>query len=174
MADSLIDALRERLLHYDGRAVTLLGEVETTFSKQAGYLDALITLTGEPAGHIADGATWLLKSAFEADRTISETQSNSLCRTLEHVHAWPAQLHLCQTVRHWPISRSGAALLADWLAPLLIHERPFLRAWSLDAMASVASSHSDYEGRFRKALAAAEQDDAASVRARARKVRAAS
>lgn len=172
MAVSLTTDLRERLSRYDGRATSLLGEAEAAFADRSGYLDALITLSREPTGHIADGATWLLKSALETGRELSQAQTEALCDALEDVHSWPAQLHLCQTVRYWQVSSPGAAVLAAWLVPLLAHERPFLRAWSVDALAHIAAAYPEYERRFRKALTTAEQDEAASVRARAGKLRA--
>ncbi len=168
MAGTLAQTLRERLAHYDGRATTILSELEAQYRSEPSYLAALIDLTAEPGGNIADGATWLIKSALDAGTAIGSDQAIALFSQMPQVRSWPAQLHLCQSVRYLPISTSSAAGLAEWLKPLLSHERPFLRAWSLDAIGWLASEHSDYDSCFRSALEAAEQDLAASVRARAR------
>lgn len=171
MAISLIDMLRARLAQYDGRATTILGEAEAELGEEGDYLDALIRLSAEPGDHIADGATWLLKAALESGSSLKERQANALFAQLPQIMAWPAQLHLCQSVRYLPISSESARVLAEWAEPFLSHERPFLRAWSLDALARLAEKHPAYEGLYHKALAAAEEDPAASVRARARNLK---
>ncbi|WP_298469130.1 hypothetical protein [uncultured Erythrobacter sp.] len=168
MAGTLAQSLRKRLAQYDGRATTILGEIEAEFGGGTDYLRSLIDLAADPDGNTADGATWLLKAAIEAGTAIELDQVDALFAQLPQVRSWPAQLHLCQSVRYLPISTSSAAGLADWLKPLLNHERPFLRAWSLDALGRLAREHPKYDARFGIALQAAEQDTAASVRARAR------
>ena len=122
-------ALRARLAAYDGRAVTLLGEVEAACRTLPGYTDALIALCADRSETVAAGASWLLRSALQ----------------------------------------SGDAL-ARWLEPLLRHERPFLRAWSLDALAHLAAAHPGHGAAYAAALVRALEDDAASVTARARRL----
>jgi len=170
----ILPKLRNRLADYDGRAVTLLGETEAAFGAESGYLDALITLASEAQGHIASGATWLLKSALEQGRSLSGQQvaalSAELHGGLSGDAAWDVQLHICQCVQYLTIPTGSAAEFAVWLEPLLGHRRPFLRAWSLDALFRLSQQHSAYRSDFDAALAVAEQDEAASVRARARKL----
>lgn len=170
-APSLTEQLRQRLADYDGRATTLLGEAEAALGKEPGYCDALIALAGGSDDTVAAGATWLIKNALEAGRTLDPGQTAGLIGHLPHMKAWPAQLHLCQSVRHLTISEGDAIVLADGLIPLLDHARPFVRAWALDALAQVARAHAEFGDRFVGALAKAERDEAASVRARARNLR---
>ena len=171
MAGTVIERLCARLADYDGRATTVLGEAEAKLSDETGYCEALIALAAEPFGHVSDGATWLLKSALEFGRTLSGKQIDALCGRLPKVDGWAAQLHLCQSVRFLTLSRRNANDLSEWLEPLRSHPRPFLRAWSLDALAHLADQHCDHLAGFRQALAEAESDEAASVRARARNLR---
>ncbi|MEM8725918.1 MAG: hypothetical protein AAGE86_10395 [Pseudomonadota bacterium] len=172
MAISLSDRLRARLAQYDGRATTVLGEAETELGGENGYADALIGLAAEPDGHIADGATWLLKAALESGTPMTSGQADALFGTLPQISSWAAQLHVCQSVRFLPISIESARLLSEWVEPLSIHERPFLRAWALDILARISEGHPAYEALYRKTLEAAEGDPAASVRARARNLKA--
>ncbi len=164
------DQLRTRLADYDGRAVTLLGETEAALGGKAGYLDALIALAGDDEAHVSSGATWLLKSALENGCEFSAVQVAALCESLANIAIWDAQLHVCQSIQYLFISEECAKQLADWLEPLLSHDRPFLRAWSLDALYRVSQQHRGHAAAFASALAVAEQDGAASVRARARKL----
>lgn len=148
--------------------MTLLGETEAQLAGEASYLDGLIALAGEPAGHIADGATWLIKSALESDTKLTAEQVRALCDQLGALPTWGAKLHVCQSLRYLDVPPDDATKLADWVKPLLSHRRPFVRAWSLDALFRLAQQHPIYAADFEAALAAAEQDEAASVRARAR------
>ncbi len=171
MANSLNDRLRAALAGFDGHATTILGEAEAAFGGEAGYLCALIDLAGDGDGNLAIGATWLIKAALESGNTLDATEIAALVVQLPRVTAWPAQLHLCQSIQYLQISGDDAGQLVDWLSPLLAHPRPFLRAWSLDALARVSQTGPDFADRFANALAKAERDDAASVRARARNLR---
>lgn len=160
-----------RLMQFDGRAITLLAEAETAFREQPGYRSALVRLAADPEDTISSAATWLLKSWLEKGGVISTKQTSELCFKLAGVTSWQAQLHLCQSVRFLAVARDEADAVHSWLMPLLARDRPFVRAWSLDALASLARQHSHLHAAFAKALEHAEQDEAASVRARARNIK---
>lgn len=160
--------LRIALSDFDGKATTLLGEAEAKFGSEPGYVSALIALSADHEGKLSAGATWLIKSALEQKRALSQGEVCALLDTLPDVTDWAAQLHLCQSVQFLSIPESHAASLAKWLDPLLSHERPFLRAWSLDALFRLAETHVQFGPEFDAALDQASDDPAASVRARAR------
>ena len=164
---TLLDALRE----FDGRALSLLGETEAWLGGDPTYVDALIQCARSGEGFVASGATWLIKSALEAGLALSVEQMRAYARAIAGLGEWSAQLHACQSVRFLTIAEQESAALAEWLRSLLAHDRPFLRAWSLDALGHLAGQHASLEAEFLAALEAAEDDAAASVRARARKIR---
>jgi len=162
--------LASRLAAFDGRALTTLGEIDVAFSHVPGYFGALVECANASERHISAGATWLIKSAFEAQREISVDEITAYCRMIPRVTDLAAQLHVCQTIQYLQIDGQNVTALADWLSPLLTHERPFVRAWSLDALSHIAIQHPEFEAQARANLIAAEQDSAASVKARARQV----
>lgn len=162
--------LKHAISGFDGKATTLLGEAEARFGHQPGYLDKLIALMGEPEGMIQSAATWLLRSALESGRTLEAQQISGLVGACRGLTEWSAQLHVCQLVPKLELDPPQAQALADWLTPLLAHERPFLRAWALDAFCQMARYLPPLAGRARAALAAAHDDRSASVRARARNI----
>lgn len=162
--------MRERLAEFDGKATSILGEAEAALAAAPGYRDALITLAAARDANVSSGATWLLKSALENGAVLSDANIAVLSKRLPEISAWQAQLHVCQCVRLMSVPPSHASAFATWLDPLLSHQRPFLRAWSLDALYRLSRQHSGYGPAFADALARAERDDAASVRARARKL----
>ncbi|WP_343757995.1 hypothetical protein, partial [Parasphingorhabdus litoris] len=127
-------ALLNRLQAFDGKAVTLLGEIEAEYRGEANYLDALIALAAHDQAEVSSGATWLIKAALEGGEALSPAQSEALWDEIPAIRYWQAQLHVCQSAAHLTFSADGAATMDRWLTPLLHHDRPFLRAWSVDAL----------------------------------------
>ena len=165
-----LNNLRNTLLAFDGKAITILGEIEARCGMHSDYLDQLVVLAGDPASSISSGATWLLKSHLEKQGELSGAQTESLVLNVGAVKDWSAQLHLCQSVRFLEVTDALAEPLVTWLDPLLAHQRPFLRAWSLDALCDVAKHHTRFMTKAQHALKAAHADPAASVKARARNI----
>ena len=163
-----MSTLLDDLSAYDGKAVTLLGEAEARHGTAAGYLGELAVLSASDLPQVSDGATWLLKAALEEGRVLSEAETRTLISGLARITHWPAQLHICQFLERVEVPADAAAPVADWLAGLLAHKRPFLRAWSMSALCALAAQHGAFKSQAEAALAAAETDQAASVRARAR------
>ncbi len=166
----IADQLRNALLEFDGRATTILGEAQARFRDAPGYVDALIALMPSDEGHVSAGATWLLKSAFEAKLELCAEQMQAYCEMVPEVTQWAAQLHTCQSIQYLTVPAAARPSILAWLQPLLQSERPFLRAWSLDALAHIAAGNADDADMLRSRLAAGLADDAASVRARARQI----
>ena len=158
----------ERLAEFDGRSLSVLGEIEAQFGVHDGYLDDLIALAGDRNGAVSGGSTWLLKAYLERGGESSQSQTAEFAKQLSGITEWSAQLHVCQSVQYLRLDLGAAEILAVWLAPLLTHGRPFVRAWSLDALWRTARQHSAFSRQADAALAAAMLDPAASVRARAR------
>ena len=165
-----IDRLRTRLSAFDGRAMTVLGEIAADFGGADDYPDLLITLAGDASGPVSSGATWLIKSRLEKGARLTDVQTAALCARMDSIEDWSAQLHVCQSVQYLEIGSGEAAGLVRWLKPLLTHKRPFLRAWALDALCHVARRHSGFVCLARDALSNGHDDPAASVRARARNI----
>ncbi|GAB5480718.1 MAG: hypothetical protein Pars92KO_04750 [Parasphingorhabdus sp.] len=163
-------ALLTRLQAFDGRAVGILGEVEAEYRGEAEYLDAVIALAAHDQEAVSSGATWLIKAALERGEALSAAQSEALWDEIPAIRYWQAQLHVCQSAAYLTFSADGAATMDRWLTPLLHHDRPFLRAWSVEALCRVAAQHPEYGTVARDAARAAAGDSAASVRARVRQL----
>lgn len=163
-------ALLTRLQAFDGRAVSMLGEIEVDYGSEPAYLDAVIALAAYDQAQVSSGATWLIKAALERGEALSAAQSEALCDEVPAIRYWQAQLHICQSAAYLTFSADGAATMDRWLTPLLHHDRPFLRAWSVDALCRIAVQHPEYGTAARDAAHAAAKDSAASVRARVRQL----
>jgi len=168
--------LLEELQAYDGKSTAILGETQARHGSGSSYAADLVDLAASAeapdSANVSDGATWLLKAHLESGGMLSAATTRRLFETLDQITAWQAQLHFCQMMAHLNIPAYQAAAVAAWLSPLLQHKRPFLRAWSMNALQHVAAQYPAFAANAAAALTAAEGDSAASVRARARKVRA--
>ena len=159
----------EQALHsYDGRAVSVLSEIRAKFAQNEGFYAQLISLIDSPEGFISDGTTWLIKECVETGAELNEQHVANLVQRLDGISTWPAVLHLCQSARHIDFSSKQAIEFGRWAYNFVSHERPFVRAWSMDALQHVAQSAPPLMPLAGAALSAALEDPAASVRARAK------
>ncbi|MEM9440715.1 MAG: hypothetical protein AAGA73_09750 [Pseudomonadota bacterium] len=167
----LIRDLRSDLLAFDGKNVTVLSKIAVRYGDRLDYVDGLLATADDPEGHRSDGATWLIKAYLDAGGELTKPQFEMLVSKLGALKTWASQLHVCQLVRHLRPNEQQANTIVRWLIPILAHDRPFLRAWSLDALCHASAQHSAYADRAMESLNAAMEDPAASVRARARNLR---
>lgn len=165
----LLQALRA----FDGKETSGLSEIRGRLGGSSGFLGDLSAHVGAPEASVSDGATWLIKDCAENGLVPGPLETAAIMERLDAVASWQAALHLCQTAEHFKFSPAEARQFADWASRFLDHKRPFLRAWSMSALQQVAKQAPELAPRAEAALAVAEHDPSASVRARARKVRAA-
>lgn len=164
------EGLRASLADYDGRATTILTEAAARFSTGPAYLDDLVSLLGDPEPLVAEAATWLVKYHLEEGAALSPAQTKAVVDGTGQLSTWGSVLQLCQSVRFLAVAPDDAVRLANWISGHLDHKRPFIRAWSLDALCSLARSHHRLRAEAERALTKAKDDPAASVRARVRNI----
>ena len=169
--ETTISDLRRDLLAFDGRDLTALGEIAARHEGHLGYVDGLAALANVGDGHVSHGATWLLKAYLEAGGDVTQSHCRMLISKLDTVRNWASQLHLCQVIRYLRPNAQEAENIVRRLSPRLSRDRPFLGAWSLDALCHIAADHTAYADRAENALSSATRDPAASVRARAKNLR---
>lgn len=154
---------------FDGRAISILGEIRKKYDASPSFISDLVTHSASDAPNISEGATWIIKSILEDGHSLTPAQTRKLIDGLQSVSRWQAQLHICQMLGSIDVPTESAPAVADWLSPLLKHDRPFLRAWSMNALQHLAVQHDLYSARAQAALVKAKTDKSPSVRARARK-----
>lgn len=162
-------AIRKAIADFDGRSPSPLSEASARFSEEPDYLNALLALAADPEPSISTGATWMLKTALETGAMLSEAQAATLLDKLERITHWQAQLHICQMAGFLTIPGDKVVWFRNWLLPLQHHDRPFLRAWALDALCGLPGAAS--QTSVRELLEKMAEDPAASVRARVRNLR---
>jgi hypothetical protein len=166
-----MSGLLQSLRAYDGKAISILSEARAQLGDDGNLLKKLVTFVDSQEGSVAEGATWLIKNCAESGVVPSPSEVAAVVSRLDAVPTWQAALHVCQTAQFLEFTPDQARQFAQWAARFLAHERPFLRAWSMDALQHTAVQASDLAPLAERALSNAEKDKAASVRARARNAR---
>lgn len=161
--------LRDALGNFDGKAVSMLSEIRAELGGRKTFVSELVALAADGEATVSDGATWLIKNLLDDGAQLTPSQTEELIDNLDAITTWQAQLHICQSVQNLDVPAQQTGAFADWLTPLLQSERPFLRAWSMDALQNLALQNPELVRHASAALEAARQDSAASVRARARR-----
>lgn len=168
----MVEALpiRHHLLEFDGRSLDTLHDAEIKFGHDPTYISKLIKLVSDEDENVSNGSTWLLKASLEKDGTFSESQTLDLLNYLPAIRSWGAQLHLCQSFQFLSFPKEPAQEFWDWLTPLTEHDRPFIRAWSVEALSRIRMQHNEFDPELRVILAKAQSDPSASVQARLRNI----
>ena len=167
----MMENLVSELLDHDRKSTSLLKALSKKYRNVPGYAANLVKLSQNENVQVSSGATWLLKAHILENGGLPPKLTTDLIERLDEVTAWESQLHICQSVKALKIPPSHSASLFEWLEQLSSHERPFLRAWSIDAACRVALQIKPLMTQARELLSAAETDPAASVRARAKHLR---
>ena len=168
---ALVSSLRRELAGFDGRHTEVLESVRDARQPTKRLLRECMSLGSADEPGLAAGATWLFRAWVEGGAAVDAAMIQDLAQSLPTVSDDWARLHLCQTVRALTIPESAADAFAEFLEECRHERRPFLRAWAVDGLYRLAQQHADYGEAAEDALTAAEQDSAASVRARVRQIR---
>lgn len=148
----------------------MLEAIRDKGSAEGVRLAEAVELASDDVPAVAEGATWLLRAWLEGGAVLPAAQVEGLADRLARVGSPWARLHIAQSVGLIDITPETRERFAAFLRQGLQSERPFLRAWSMDGLVRLASRYEAHAGEADRALRAAFEDPAASVRARARRV----
>ncbi len=165
------DALSQALFDFDGKSTGPLEQFAAAHSADANLIAELCDFAASDDCNVQAAATWLLKRYGLSGAYLSPRQIETLLSLLIQETNWLARLHVLQMLDTLIVPSPLAAPLMDALAAQATGANTFIRAWSVHGAAALADQHPTYRDRFLDLLATAEQDEAASVRARIRRTR---
>ncbi len=166
-----VEDLRAELLEFDGIAVSILSEARARHRDDEGFLDGLVALFADENSTVADGATWILKAELEDGTVLPRVATEALITSLDTLSSWPSVLHVFQIVDRLDLNMDQAGRVILRAKTFTGHKRPFLRAWSMHAVVVLGRRFPEFSQDAEAALTCGEADAAASVRARARRLR---
>lgn len=171
MTSGRTDALSQALFDFDGKSTGPLERFAAAHSADADLVAELCDFAASNDRNLQAAATWLLKRFGVTGAQLSPRQSETLLRLLIQEAGWLPRIHVLQMMDKLVLPSSLAAPLMEALAAQARGANTFIRAWSAHGAAVLADQHPAYRDSVLDLLAAAEQDDAASVRARIRRTR---
>lgn len=163
------DPLAVEIGEWDGKTVDHLQSVYGRFSGDADFASRLIALSREAP--VQAGATWLLKHHLETGAGLPAKNTKQILGALDQLSHWEARLHLLQLLPLLKIAKGQGAKVARLLDECLADRRALLRAWAYNGFHELAVQHPDYRDRARALFETADQETAASVKARVRNIR---
>ena len=165
------DALTQALSDFNGKSTAPLERFAAAYSADAELVAELCDFAASDAGNLQAGATWLLKRFGITGAQLSPGQSETLLRLLVLETGWLPRLHVLQMMDGLTVPAALASQLMGALETQAAGANTFIRAWSVHGAAALADQHPAYRDRALDLLTAAEQEEAASVRARIRRTR---
>ncbi|WP_425397554.1 hypothetical protein [Aeoliella sp.] len=155
---------------FDGKHAEPLVELADGTPASEANIQKLLALAEHDQALVRAGATWVLKRWHDRGVNFSANAVATMVRLLGQETEWGSQLHLVQMLTILEIPKASARKLKAEAAKLAHSENKFVRAWATSALANLADQHPAYRHAALKVFAEVEQDAAASVKARVRKV----
>lgn len=164
--------LETEIAAYDGKHKDVLEAIAARLPPGGGAVRDLTALARRDDAKLQAGATWLLKHFQEKGLAFSAQQSGALLALLGEVSHWEARLHLLQILPALTLPEERKAALYRLLTGSNYLQAPnkFVRAWTYNALAILATRFPELRGKVALLLISAQEDEAASVRARLRSV----
>lgn len=163
--------LLQTLEAFDGKHAEPLVELLDGTPATEENIQALLALAEHDQPLVRAGATWVLKQWHAHGVEFSAEMVDGLVLLLGRETEWGSQLHLLQMLSELVIPQASGRQLKASTTKLAVGENKFVRAWAASTLANLADQHPSYRKAALAALAAADQDSAASVKARVRYVR---
>lgn len=155
--------MKAALAQWDGKDTQFL---KTLYAREFDFGDALQLCADQD---VSSAASWLIK--YHLERAIaSSAQVQELLNAQRTQGPWDTLLHLVQALDRVDMQGGDVRHAVRDLSVLKDHDAPFVRAWSLSALARIANVHGAYKSQAIDFISAAVQrEDKPSVHARLRK-----
>lgn len=171
MSEADFQRVAAAIAEYDGKASDSLASIAAQVEPSPTVLKGLCDLVGSDEARIQSASSWLLRRYVSAGAILSQRQSEQALTVLTADCHWEARLHILQMMGDLTLPSSRVEQLWTALVEQTTDINKFIRAWSYHGLAVIADQHPPYRERGLSLLAAAEQEEAASVRARIRGIR---
>ncbi|TQV75670.1 hypothetical protein [Denitrobaculum tricleocarpae] len=168
---ALENAVVERVLEFDGKTTGSLEAACKAVGPDFTGFARLFELAASEDTRLQIAATWALRKLLKLGAEMTAAHCEAFIETATAQTAWEAQLHIAQSVQFIGSEDLNARRLADIITPWHKAKRPFLRAWTLDALCRLAHRDTGLKETAATLLTKAGEDPTASVRARARNLK---
>lgn len=156
---------------FDGVHADSLKSIAEQVEATPAVMGTLCDFAASKEESIQSASTWLLRRYVQNGATLSPAQTAQALNVLTRNCHWEARLHILQMMDELRIPSTRVEQLWRSLLEYTTDDNKFIRAWSFHGLAVIADQHPPYRTQALKLLANAEEEGAASVRARIRGIR---
>jgi len=160
--------LRSILENFDGKEIASLQVLKSGWTLDSRTLEALLTIMENEDDRQQIGASWIVLNYPELHSYFGEPERARLMEILASQVHWQVTLHILQFLPFLNLSCAEYREAHPILIELADHQRPFVRAWSYNALYLAADKNEELRPSVSPLLRAALNDEKASVRARIR------
>lgn len=153
---------------WDGKTTVLLEEAYGGYGREAWFVETIVGWHGERP--LQRGASWLLKKHLETGGAIEPEQIQAIFRLLPELEHWETKLHILQSMGYLPIDAADVERVEAFLRGCVAADKKFVRAWAYHGFWELARQYPAYRPEVGRMLGQALEDEAASVKARVRKL----
>lgn len=162
-------SLVEAILRFDGTHVDELKHALSNEHSRDDWREMSSFFDSDDRMH-QTASTWLVKNAAEKGYAIDPEVLEKLILVAPQFTHWEPRLHLLQTVKYLPNDLLTTDRISKLVAEYCADKKTLLRVWALDARCRIAMAKGD-GSTLQTLLQHAQDDKAASMRARARLLR---
>ncbi len=160
--------LQQTLANWDGKTAVPLEELYDQAAAMPDFIPTLLPLIASE--NTQSGATWLLKHHVAQGNQLSSAIIAQIYALLPQQVWWDAKLHLLQCLPYWVVPKTAVSTIHTFLHQCLKEQNKFVRAWAYNGFYELARQHAQYQTECKILLAHATQEEAASIKARIRKI----
>jgi len=160
--------MEQQIAAWDSKTTAALEAVFAQYSQSEKTLAGLLPLMAVEA--LQKGASWLIKHAIEAGMPVTADDSRQLLAQLDNLVHWESRLHILQCLDHLTVSARQKKRLERFLRACLQEDNKFIRAWAYNGFYRLACQHVEYQQEAQQLLEQGLNEEAASVKARIRRL----
>lgn len=164
-------SLLAKLRSFDGKHTAVLEQLSDTLPRNIDSVAQLLMIAEHDDTKMQVAATWLLKQWHEEGVPEIAIAVADLIQIAKDATYWEVRLHLLQLLASIHIPASSMPTLRKLLPGLMADENKFVRAWAISVFAAMGDQNDSLRKKVGSVLVDAENDEAASVRARVRQLR---
>ena len=155
---------------WDKKSVNIIVQIYDHYSAEPEFVRQIVSLM--PSETLQSGSTWLLKHYLEHHKQpIAEHLVETIYLHLDKLVEWEAKLHVLQCMQYLPVSKICKNSTELFILENIVSEVKFVRAWAYSGYYHLARQYPELRQQVERVLTdALENDPAASVKARVRKL----
>ena len=159
-------SMKELISKWDAKNTDYITEIYQKFESDKSFLDDLILFM--QIVPMQRGASWLIKHFVDGGGKLNQSQSAKLVSLIDQFEHWETKLHFLQILPSFEITDEMKKPIFEFLIEGVASEAKFVRAWSYGGLILLSEQHKEYRDIVLSYLEKAQENEAASIKARIR------